>query len=235
MIEQVTLRDGTDAFVVPLERTDRAALVAEFETLSPQVPAPAVPRAGHAPQRRDAGPPRSTTSTASTTSATRPRAVRRDEPGRRRRPSYWRGWCATTTPPTPPTSPFSPSRTTWQGRGVATVLLEVLMRPATGGRATASSPRCCRTTRRPWACSAASARVSLEDDGHGLYGVVVELERSSPAVRDAGRAAGRRSVAGARGDVGDEQADGPCCTTPPPPRPAHTRPAVPVVQLIETR
>ena len=36
MIEQVTLRDGTDAFVVPLERTDRAALVAEFETLSPE-------------------------------------------------------------------------------------------------------------------------------------------------------------------------------------------------------
>jgi GNAT superfamily N-acetyltransferase len=36
MIEQVTLRDGTDAFVVPLERTDRAQLAAEFETLSPE-------------------------------------------------------------------------------------------------------------------------------------------------------------------------------------------------------
>ena len=36
MIEQVRLRDGTDAFVVPLERTDRAALVAEFETLGPE-------------------------------------------------------------------------------------------------------------------------------------------------------------------------------------------------------
>ncbi|TGN64844.1 hypothetical protein EXE59_13400 [Nocardioides eburneiflavus] len=36
MIEQVTLRDGTDAFVVPLERTDRAQLVAEFEHLSPE-------------------------------------------------------------------------------------------------------------------------------------------------------------------------------------------------------
>jgi RimJ/RimL family protein N-acetyltransferase len=36
MIEQVRLRDGTDAFVLPLERTDRAALVAEFETLGPE-------------------------------------------------------------------------------------------------------------------------------------------------------------------------------------------------------
>ena len=36
MIEQVTLRDGTDAFVLPLERTDRAALVAEYATLSPE-------------------------------------------------------------------------------------------------------------------------------------------------------------------------------------------------------
>ena len=36
MIEQVMLRDGTDAFVVPLEHTDRAALTAEFETLSPE-------------------------------------------------------------------------------------------------------------------------------------------------------------------------------------------------------
>ena len=36
MIEQVRLRDGTDAFVVPLERTDKAALAAEFETLAPE-------------------------------------------------------------------------------------------------------------------------------------------------------------------------------------------------------
>ena len=36
MIEQVRLRDGTDAFVLPLQRTDRAALVAEFETLGPE-------------------------------------------------------------------------------------------------------------------------------------------------------------------------------------------------------
>jgi RimJ/RimL family protein N-acetyltransferase len=36
MIEQVRLRDGTDAFVLPLQRTDRAALVAEFETLAPE-------------------------------------------------------------------------------------------------------------------------------------------------------------------------------------------------------
>ncbi|MFM6851324.1 MAG: hypothetical protein ACKOVB_19715 [Terrabacter sp.] len=36
MIEEVRLRDGTDAFVLPLQRTDRATLAAEFETLSPE-------------------------------------------------------------------------------------------------------------------------------------------------------------------------------------------------------
>ena len=36
MIEQVTLRDGTDAYVLPLLRTDKATLAAEFETLAPE-------------------------------------------------------------------------------------------------------------------------------------------------------------------------------------------------------
>lgn len=36
MIEQVRLRDGTDAFVLPLQRTDKATLAAEFETLEPE-------------------------------------------------------------------------------------------------------------------------------------------------------------------------------------------------------
>jgi RimJ/RimL family protein N-acetyltransferase len=36
MIEQVRLADGTDAYVVPLERTDREALAAEFESLAPE-------------------------------------------------------------------------------------------------------------------------------------------------------------------------------------------------------
>lgn len=36
MIEQVKLRDGTDAFVLPLLRTDKATLAAEFETLEPE-------------------------------------------------------------------------------------------------------------------------------------------------------------------------------------------------------
>lgn len=36
MIEQVRLRDGTDAFVLPLQRTDKATLAAEFETLAPE-------------------------------------------------------------------------------------------------------------------------------------------------------------------------------------------------------
>lgn len=36
MIEQVRLRDGTDAFVLPLQRSDKATLAAEFETLAPE-------------------------------------------------------------------------------------------------------------------------------------------------------------------------------------------------------
>ena len=36
MIEQVKLRDGTDAIVVSLQRTDKATLAAEFETLGPE-------------------------------------------------------------------------------------------------------------------------------------------------------------------------------------------------------
>lgn len=36
MIQQVRLRDGTDGFVLPLQRTDRATLAAEFETLAPE-------------------------------------------------------------------------------------------------------------------------------------------------------------------------------------------------------
>ncbi len=36
MIEQVRLRDGTSAFVLPLQRTDKATLAAEFETLTPE-------------------------------------------------------------------------------------------------------------------------------------------------------------------------------------------------------
>ena len=36
MIEEVRLRDGTSAFVLPLLRTDKATLAAEFETLAPE-------------------------------------------------------------------------------------------------------------------------------------------------------------------------------------------------------
>ncbi len=36
MIEQVRLADGTEAFVLPLQRTDKATLAAEFETLAPE-------------------------------------------------------------------------------------------------------------------------------------------------------------------------------------------------------
>lgn len=36
MIEQVRLGDGTAAFVLPLQRTDKATLAAEYETLAPE-------------------------------------------------------------------------------------------------------------------------------------------------------------------------------------------------------
>lgn len=36
MIEEVRLRDGTDGFVLPLQRPDKATLAAEFEKLSPE-------------------------------------------------------------------------------------------------------------------------------------------------------------------------------------------------------
>lgn len=36
MFEQVRLRDGTAAWVLPLEKTDKAQLAAEYETLSPE-------------------------------------------------------------------------------------------------------------------------------------------------------------------------------------------------------
>ena len=36
MIEQVRLPDGTEAFVLPLQHTDKATLAAEFERLEPE-------------------------------------------------------------------------------------------------------------------------------------------------------------------------------------------------------
>ena len=152
MIEQVTLRDGTDAFVVPLERTDRAALVAEFETLSPE-----------SQRRRFLAPVRHLSDAMLDHLVDDVDGV----------DHIALVLCAETSPDV--YDPVALARMVryadvtdaadlavtvkdeWQGRGVATVLLEVLMRRRPRAW-TASSPRCCRTTPRPWGCSAAWAR-----------------------------------------------------------------------------
>ncbi|MFC7726849.1 GNAT family N-acetyltransferase [Nocardioides sp. GCM10028917] len=170
MIEQVTLRDGTDAFAVPLERTDRAALVAEFETLSPE-----------SQRRRFLAPVRHLSD------AMLDHLVD-DVDGVHHIALVL---CVETSPDV--YDPVALARMVqyadvtdaadlavtvkdaWQGRGVATVLLEVLMhrRPAGVDRIVTEvlqdNPASLRMLRRLGA-------VSLEDEGNGVYGVVVELE-----------------------------------------------------------
>ena len=71
----------------------------------------------------------------------------------------------------------------WQGRGVATVLLEVLMRRRPAGRGphrhrgAAGQPGVTGDAPPP------RRAVSLEDEGNGVYGVVVELEPLTVASR----------------------------------------------------
>ena len=204
MIEQVTLRDGTDAFVVPLERTDRAALVAEFETLSPE-----------SQRRRFLAPVRHLSDAMLDHLVDDVDGV----------DHIALVLCAETSPDV--YDPVALARMVryadvtdaadlavtvkdeWQGRGVATVLLEVLMRRRPAGvdrivtEVLQDNPASLGMLRRLGA-------VSLEDEGNGVYGVVVELEHLAPVAtpvvtrvaaprrcpRDGARA-GRR----------------PCCTT----------------------
>jgi RimJ/RimL family protein N-acetyltransferase len=193
MIEQVTLRDGTDAFVVPLERTDRAALVAEFETLSPE-----------SQRRRFLAPIRHLSESMLDHLVDDVDGV----------DHVALVLCAETSPDV--YDPVALARTVryadatdaadvavtvkdeWQGRGVATVLLEVLM-----GRRPVGVDRIVTEVLQDNPASLAMlrrlGRVSLEDEGNGVYGVVVELEplagvaRSartpSPATRSGGRQA----------------------------------------------
>ncbi len=174
MIEQVTLRDGTDAFVVPLERTDRAALVAEFETLSPE-----------SRRRRFLAPVRHLSDAMLDHLVDDVDGV----------DHIALVLCAETSPDV--YDPVALARMVryadvtdaadlavtvkdeWQGRGVATVLLEVLMRRRPAGvdrivtEVLQDNPASLAMLRRLGA-------VSLEDEGNGVNGVVVELEPLTP-------------------------------------------------------
>jgi RimJ/RimL family protein N-acetyltransferase len=169
MIEQVTLRDGTDAFVVPLERTDRAQLAAEFEHLSPE-----------SRRRRFLAPVRHLSDAMLDHLVDDVDGV----------DHVALVLCAETTPDV--YDPVALARIVryadvtdaadlavtvkdeWQGRGVATALLEVLLRvrPAGVGRIVTEvlkdNPASLAMLRR-------IGEVSLEDEGNGVYGVVVEL------------------------------------------------------------
>lgn len=169
MIEQVTLRDGTDAFVVPLEHTDRATLAAEFETLSPE-----------SKRRRFLAPVRHL-------SDAMLEHLVDDVDGVDHVALVL---CAETSPDV--YDPVALARMVryadatdaadlavtvkdeWQGRGVASVLLEVLARRRPVGVA-----RVVTEVLQDNPASLAMLRhlgpVSLEDEGHGVYGVVVEL------------------------------------------------------------
>jgi RimJ/RimL family protein N-acetyltransferase len=186
MIEQVTLRDGTDAFVVPLERTDREQLAAEFETLSPE-----------SRRRRFLAPVRHLSD------AMLDHLVD-DVDGIDHVALVL---CAETTPDV--YDPVALARIVryadvtdaadlavtvkdeWQGRGVATTLLDVLVRVRPAGvrrivtEVLKDNPASLAMLHR-------LGEVSLEDEGNGVYGVVVELaaptgSAPAPPVADAPR------------------------------------------------
>ncbi|MBC2934053.1 GNAT family N-acetyltransferase [Nocardioides sp. zg-1228] len=194
MIEQVALRDGTDAFVVPLERTDRATLAAEFDSLSPE-----------SQRRRFLAPVRHLSD------AMLAHLVD-DVDGINHIALVL---CAETSPDV--YDPVALARLVrytdaseaadlavtvkdaWQGRGVATALLSVLMRHRPAGvhrivtEVLRDNPASLAMLRR-------LGRLSLRDDGSGVYSVVVELEPLSdeeatgearPAATDAVAQAGR--------------------------------------------
>lgn len=174
MIEQVTLRDGTDAVVLPLQRTDRATLAAEFETLSPE-----------SRRRRFLAPVRHLTG------AMLEHLV--DEVDGIDHVALV--LCAQTSPDV--YDPVALARMVryadvtdsadlavtvkdeWQGRGVATVLLKVLVRHRPVGvdrivtEVLKDNPASLRMLR-------GLGRVTLEDQGAFAFGVVVELDADVP-------------------------------------------------------
>lgn len=175
MIEQVTLRDGTDAFVVPLERTDRAQLAAEFETLSPE-----------SRRRRFLAPVRHL-------SDAMLEHLVDDVDGIDHVALVL---CAETTPDV--YDPVALARIVryadvtdaadlavtvkdeWQGRGVASALLDVLVRARPAG-VTRIVTEVLKDNPASLAMLRRLGEVSLEDEGNGVYGVVVELTAGASA------------------------------------------------------
>lgn len=169
MIEQVRLADGTDAFVVPLLRTDRAALVAEFESLAPESRrrrflAPVV-HLSEAMLRHlvdDVDGVDHVALVLCVETATHvydpvalARVVRYDD--------------------VPDAADLAVTvKDAWQGRGVATALLEVLMRHRPAGvdrivtEVLEDNPASLRMLRR-------LGPTTVTDQGHGVRDVVVEL------------------------------------------------------------
>lgn len=190
MIEQIALCDGTDAYVVPLLASDRARLAAEFEELSPE-----------SQRRRFLAPVHHLSDAmlahlvddvdgvdhvalvlcvATADGVYDPVALARivryaDEPTA--------ADVAVTV------------KDDWQGRGVATALLQVLMRHRPAGvtrivtEVLCDNPASLRMLER-------LGPTSLEREGEGVYGVVVRLDaapderpapsavRTSPLLQD---------------------------------------------------
>jgi len=175
MIEQVTLPDGTDAFVLPLLRTDRATLAAEFETLAPE-----------SQRRRFLAPMRHL-------SEAMLEHLVDDVDGIDHVALVL---CVQTSPGV--YDPVALARIVrygdvrdaadlavtvkddWQGRGIATVLLEALMRQRPAGvdrivtEVFKANPASLRMLRH-------LGRATEEDLGSGVCGVVVELTPVSEA------------------------------------------------------
>lgn len=170
MIEEVRLRDGTDAFVLPLLRTDRATLAAEFETLSPE-----------SRRRRFLAP-------VMHLSDEMLQHLVDDVDGVDHVALVL---CVETSPgvydpvalarmvrylDAPDAADLAVTvKDDWQGRGVASVLLEVLVRTRPVGverivtDVLKSNPASIAMLQR-------LGRTTVEDLGQGVYGVVVELE-----------------------------------------------------------
>lgn len=175
MIEQVTLRDGTDAFVLPLAHTDRAQLAAEFESLSPET------------QRRRFLAPVHHLSEAMLDHLVD------DVDGIDHVALVL---CAETEPDVfdpvalarivryadaPDAADLAVTvKDSWQGRGVATALLQVLVRSRPAGvrrivtEVLADNPASLAMLRR-------LGEVSLHEEGNGVRGVVVELSSAAGA------------------------------------------------------
>lgn len=178
MIEELTLRDGTHAYVVPLLASDRARLAAEFEELSPEsqrrrflAPVHHLSDAmlAHLVDDVDGVDHVALVLCVETADGVYdPVALARivryaDEPTA--------ADLAVTV------------KDDWQGRGVATALLEVLMRHRPAGvtrvvtEVLCDNPASLRMLQR-------LGPTTLDREGEGVYGVVVELD-APPAGRPA--------------------------------------------------